>query len=110
MADSGWQDDGRFAVGLARMRAAGGYGPVRIEAELATHGLGAEQIAAAFQALDDDGEADWRARASALLQRRFRAEVLAADPAARRKAGNFLLRRGFAGDTLREAIRDVCGR
>ncbi|MCD9029194.1 recombination regulator RecX [Luteimonas sp. BDR2-5] len=110
MTDAGWQDDGRFAVALARMRAASGHGPVWIEAELSTHGLGADRIEAAFRALDDDGGADWRASALALLQRRFRADVLATDPGARRKAGDFLLRRGFAGDTLREAIRDFCGR
>ena len=48
MAASGWQDDARFACSLARSRVAGGYGPVRIRAELASHGLDEAAIPAAF--------------------------------------------------------------
>ena len=110
MAGAGWQDDRRFAAGLARARAMNGYGPVRIEAELATHGLPADVVTAAFHALEEDGESDWPARALDLLERRFDAGQLAADPAARRKAGDYLLRRGFGAEVLRTAIRDFCGR
>ena len=46
MAAAGWQDDGRFAASLARSRAVAGHGPLRIRAELSTHGLDAEAIAA----------------------------------------------------------------
>ncbi|WP_394004597.1 regulatory protein RecX [Luteimonas sp. WGS1318] len=110
MADAGWQDDARFAASLARARVMGGYGPVRIEAELAVHGLASDVIAGAFQALEDEGDADWPARALDLLERRFDAVVLADDMAARRKAGDFLLRRGFGAEVLRTAIRRFCGR
>src|SRR5689334_16528538 len=47
LRDAGWQDDARFAASLARSRAISGYGPVRIRAELGTHGLPSEAIAAA---------------------------------------------------------------
>jgi regulatory protein len=102
MAASGWQDDARFACSLARSRVGGGYGPVRIRAELASHGLDPQAIAAAFAALAAAGEDDWEGRARDLVRRRFGAD-LAALPV-RRKAQEFLLRRGFDGDCVRLVI------
>src|SRR3546814_2403115 len=60
MAAEGWQDDARFATSLARMRAGSGYGPIRIRAELRTHGLEEVVIVQAFAPLADAGEDDWR--------------------------------------------------
>lgn len=90
LTQAGWQDDVRFAESLARSRAATGYGPVRIRAELAMHGLRGEQVAAALAAC----ETDWREAARSLVVRRFTAAALK-DPAQRRKAIELLLRRGF---------------
>jgi regulatory protein len=102
MADAGWQDDIRFACSLARTRAGNGYGPLRIRAELASHGLGNEAIAAAFSALAETGEDDWPARARDLAERRF-----GANPGGgmdmRRRVSDFLVRRGFDGDSVRAA-------
>ena len=39
VAQAGWQDDTRFACSIARTRAAAGYGPLYIRAELAPIGL-----------------------------------------------------------------------
>ncbi|MEF3082934.1 regulatory protein RecX [Luteimonas sp. SMYT11W] len=105
MREAGWQDDGRFAASLARSRATGGHGPLRIEAELATHRLDAGSIAAAFESLAADGEADWPQRARDLLERRYDVAGFADDPALRRKAVDFLLRRGFDGETAYGAVR-----
>lgn len=104
MAAEGWQDDFRFAVSLARSRAASGYGPLHIRAELGTHGLDEGIAAKAFAALAEAGENDWMARAGELVQRRFGCD-LSGDAARQRKAADFLLRRGFDGDTVRAAIR-----
>jgi len=104
MAAEGWQDDTRFAESLARSRAGSGYGPLRIRAELGTHGLDEAVIARAFDALAEAGEDDWTGRARDLVERRF-GDGLAADFARRRKAADFLLRRGFDGDTIRRATR-----
>jgi regulatory protein len=104
MAAAGWQDDGRFAASLARSRAVAGHGPLRIRAELATHGLDAEAVASAFAALAESGEDDWAASARDLVRRRF-GPGFAADPAKRRKAADFLVRRGFDGDAVRAAMR-----
>ena len=102
LAEAGWQDDERFAAALARQRALSGYGPLRIRAELATHGVGDEAARAAFDALAEAGEDDWLARARDLVRRRHGPGV-ADDPALRRKAADFLFRRGFDGDTVRSA-------
>ncbi|NYZ63789.1 regulatory protein RecX [Luteimonas deserti] len=110
MVEAGWQDDARFAASLARARVMAGYGPIRIEAELGTHGLGADVVAGALQSIEEDGDADWPARALDLLERRFDAGVLAGDVASRRKAGDFLIRRGFGAEVMRNAIRRFCGR
>lgn len=103
MSEAGWQDDLRFARSLARSRVAGGQGPVRIRAELASHGLGESVISAAFAALAEAGEDDWLARARDLARRRFGPELELLP--VRRKASDFLLRRGFDGDTVRQAVR-----
>ncbi len=105
MTEAGWQDDGRFAASLARSRALAGHGPLRIEAELSTHRLDGAQIAAALEALAEAGEADWPARARDLLERRYDVAAFADDPALRRKAVDFLLRRGFDGETAYGAVR-----
>lgn len=102
LAEAGWQDDERFAAGLARQRALSGYGPLRIRAELGTHGVGDAAIRAAFETLAESGEDDWRGNARELVRRRY-GEGVAVDPALRRKAADFLFRRGFDGDTVRAA-------
>ncbi len=99
MTAEGWQDDARFAEQLVRSRANNGYGPLRVRAELGTHGLDREAVAAAMDAYDGD----WAENARDLVRRRFPAGV--DDPAIRRKAADFLIRRGFSGDQVRAATR-----
>jgi regulatory protein len=106
MTAEGWQDDARFAESLARMRAAGGHGPVRIRAELETHGLEAHVIAQAFRALADAGGDDWLGRARLLVHRRYGADRVD-DLAIRRKAADFLIRRGFDAATAYAATRSA---
>lgn len=100
LAEAGWQDDERFAETLVRSRANNGYGPMHIRAELGTHGLDGEAIAAAMAAFDGD----WLENARDLLRRRF-GEAYADDPARRRKAADLLMRRGFEMETIRIASR-----
>ncbi len=107
MAADGWQDDRRFALSLARMRMSHGYGPIRIRAEIGTHRLSEEIAAAALRALDDSGDAEWPARARDLVRRRYgEPSTVARDARLRRKAVDFLMRRGFDGDCIRHALRD----
>ncbi|TWI07263.1 regulatory protein [Lysobacter ruishenii] len=100
LAHDGWQDDARFAESLVRSRSASGYGPLHIRAELGTHGLDRDAVAAAMDTFDGD----WAANARDLVRRRYGTEALA-DIAARRKAADLLARRGFDVDTIRSATR-----
>jgi regulatory protein len=103
LARQDFQNDERFAGALARTRAAAGYGPMRIRAELATHGLDRPTIAAAL----DTCEVDWDDIATETVRRRFGARL--ADPAMRRKAIDLLLRRGFDTRCASGAVRAVLG-
>ena len=97
---AGWQDDIRFAESLLRSRAGAGYGPVRLRAELLTHGLDREAVAAVLERYDGD----WAGNARDLARRRFGAG-LAGDLQRQRKAADLLYRRGFSADQIRAAIR-----
>ncbi|MCC7636046.1 recombination regulator RecX [Stenotrophomonas rhizophila] len=100
LSEAGWQDDTRFAENLVRIRANTGYGPIHIRAELGTHGLDSEQIAAAM----DTFEGDWADNARELVCRRFGPSGPEELPQ-RRKAADLLARRGFDGDSIRRATR-----
>jgi len=100
LAGEGWQDDDRFAEFLVRSRAGSGYGPLHIRAELGTHGLDRDAVAAVLDAY----EGDWRENARDLVRRRF-GEAGPQDLAQRRKAADLLARRGFDADTIRAASR-----
>ena len=101
LAGDGWQSDVRFAEMLVRSRVGQGQGPVRIRAELGTHGLGEDMIATALA----DFEGSWTQTALELAQRRFGGGLASADAAQRRKAADFLYRRGFDGESVRAALR-----
>lgn len=100
LAGEGWQDDARFAESLVRGRASAGYGPLHIRAELGTHGLDREAVAAALDTFDGD----WTEVARDLVRRRF-GDAGPRDLAQRRKAADLLVRRGFDGDCIRAATR-----
>lgn len=100
LSGDGWQSDARFAEMLVRTRVAHGYGPVRIRAELGTHGMDRDSIEAAMTSF----EGDWIELAQAVVKRRF-GESVPTDPVQLRKAADFLYRRGFDGDAVRSAIR-----
>ena len=102
LAAQGFQDERRFADMLARSRAAGGHGPIRIRAELATHGLERELIENALESCDRD----WAESAREQLSRRYSAQDLD-NPAKRRKAVEFLLRRGFEQSIAYAAVKPL---
>ena len=106
MTQAGWQDDVRFACSLARTRAGAGYGPLHIRAELASHGLAADAIASAFAALAESAEDNWIERARQLVHRRFGSHDQLTWPV-QRKAADYLMRRGYDGDCVRAAIRQL---
>ena len=91
-----YQNDARFAAGIARQRSVQGYGPRRIRAELKSHGLAEAAIREAIALLDGD----WDAAAAAQLRRRYGAKA-PADRDERSARAGFLLRRGFDPATVR---------
>jgi len=100
LARDGWQSDARFAESLLRVRAGSGYGPAYVRAELANlHRLSADVIAAAMGGF----EGDWIAVARGQIHRRYPQAPSGAE-AARRKAMEFLLRRGFSMEQARAAL------
>lgn len=98
LSEAGWQDEQRFAHSLVRNRAAAGYGPLHIRAELGTHRLPEEMIRQAM----DDYDGDWADNARELVRRRFSSGL--ADPARRRKAADLLARRGFGGQLVGQLL------
>lgn len=99
MVREGWQDDRRFAEMLVRSRAGQGHGPLRIRAELQTHGLDAELIAGAME----EHGLDWAESARRQVERRFGLEALQSLEQ-RRKAAELLARRGFDRASILRAI------
>ena len=99
MTAEGWQSNERFGEQLVRSRASMGQGPLRIRAELATHGLDREAVAAAMDGYDGD----WGENARSMIRRRFPGGL--EDRALRHKAAEFLARRGFTGDQIRAATQ-----
>jgi regulatory protein len=67
--------------------------------------LSADVVAAAFASLAEAGEDDWPRLAADLVRRRFGS--VAGDPALARKAADFLIRRGFDGESVRAAVRGL---
>jgi regulatory protein len=108
MTQAGWQDDARFACSIARTRAAAGYGPLYIRAELGSHGIGEQAINDAFGSLEAAGESDWIATARAQVRRRF-GDIAEQPLHVQRKAADYLARRGFDGDSIRAVIHADTG-
>jgi regulatory protein len=96
LGEQHYQDDGRFAEVLIRSRSAQGYGPMRLRAELKSHGLSDASI----RSLLDAAQIDWTAAAATQLRRRY-GSAGSTDPAERTRRAQFLLRRGFPAATVR---------
>lgn len=99
MIDHGYLDDARFAAGYARMRAARGYGPVKIRQELKNRGVAGQLIDTALAELDIDFQA---------LCQQVHARKFGANPPADRKGQarrqRFLYQRGFDAECIRQVV------
>ncbi|GGA05992.1 regulatory protein RecX [Dyella caseinilytica] len=100
LGEQHYQDDDRFAKVLIRSRTAQGYGPMRLRAELKSHGLSDARI----RSLLDAAQIDWTEAAATQLRRRYGARGTS-DPAERVRRAQFLLRRGFPAATVRDVTR-----
>lgn len=102
LGEAHYQDDARFAEMLVRSRIRQGYGPLRLRAELKSHGLNSELIGDVLE--QADAETDWSALAADQLQRRYGSKP-ASDYTERARRMQFLQRRGFDGATARAAMQ-----
>jgi regulatory protein len=94
-----WQSDARYAGMLVRTRIAGGYGPVRIEAELEVAGVPSEQIRAALA----EAAVDWRELAVEVHAKKFgRPPQTSAE---RAKQYRYLQGRGFDASQISAALK-----
>jgi regulatory protein len=87
-----YQSDRRFAEVLIRHRAAAGYGPRYIDAELRSHGLNPVELRDAL------AEHDWLEIARTLVRKRAKPGLKG--KAERTRLAQFLARRGFAGSVI----------
>ncbi|MGH8441861.1 MAG: regulatory protein RecX [Nevskiaceae bacterium] len=95
----GWQADSRYAEMLVRTRVAGGYGPVRIEAELEVAGVPSDAIRAALQA----AAVDWHEQAAAVHAKKFGRPPKSS--AERAKQYRYLQGRGFDSSQISVVLK-----
>ena len=96
LAGAHLQSDDRFAGMMVRRRIQDGFGPMRISAELASHGIARDQIR---EALDEENP-DWLQLARRVFERKY-AQRPAQDYQERMKRAAWLAQRGFPGDLAR---------
>ena len=98
LEELGFLNDGRYAALVVRHYAGKGYGPARVRQELQRRGVPRELWDAALEQLEPDP-----GRLDRLLRQRLRGRD-AADRAERRRAADYLLRRGYGWEEVREAL------
>lgn len=96
----GYQSDERFGEMLVRSRISQCYGPVRIRAELRSHGLDDRLVEALLA--DAGQQTDWSKLAEAALHHRY-GDAVSDDFVECSKHAGFLQRRGFPADIARRA-------
>ena len=102
LAGRGWQSDKRYAEMLVRHRAAQGYGPLRVVAELGQHGIVDAQACLAHMNLD------WFDLALRAREKKF-GSLAPQTWQERLRQQRFLVQRGFAMEHIKAAIGSVVG-
>lgn len=102
LTDSKLQSNERFGGMMVRRRIGDGYGPMRIGAELASHGLSREAIRSAIE----EEAPDWAALAEQVYRRKYGGRI-AADSKERMKRAAYLAQRGFSIDIAKRVAAIV---
>jgi len=98
LVQSGALDESRFASAYVDERVRGGFGPLRIRAELEARGLSDALIETHLSQ-----HADWEARLAQLHDRRF-GDTRPRDRAEYARRGRFLEQRGFPAEMIRRRL------
>lgn len=101
LAGAHLQSNDRFAGMMVRRRIADGFGPMRISAELASHGIAREIIRSALE----QESPDWAIVADEQYRRKFR--NIAQDAKERMKRVSWLAQRGFPIDIAKRVAAIV---
>ncbi len=101
MRGHGYLDDARFSASYARLRAARGYGPVKIRHELQKRGVSAALVKQAMAQLD----IDFTDCCHQVQRRKFGSES-PRDLKDKARRQRFLYQRGFDADCIRRAVPD----
>lgn len=101
MAAERLQDDARFVDSYVTYRAARGFGPVRIRAELQQRGISGAVLESALA----PAALDWRVCARVCQRKKF-GEQPARDFADRAKRSKYLEYKGFTPTQIRAALND----
>ena len=105
LVEAGFVDDAAFAQRFADdRRRLDAWGAERIARRLRALGIASEQVAAALEGQDHEGEVE---AALALLQRRF--PVVPATPRERDRALGMLIRKGYELELAHDALRRHAG-
>jgi regulatory protein len=97
LAQKGFQSDSRFAENYARSRAEKGYGAYRIQQELKQRGIENEEQSVV-------GEWDWDVLIEKVHAKKY-GDSMPTSLAERASRENFLRRRGFGSDQIRQLFR-----
>lgn len=98
LQENGLQSDRRYCEALVHSRRRGGYGPLRIAAELAQQGVARELVGDML----DPNDPSWRDQARALLAKRRTGP--SSSPAERAKLQRFLHYRGYTAEQSAAAM------
>ena len=92
-------DDERFCEAFVRMRANGGYGPVRVRAELKEKGV-SDELAAQYMALH---ESDWFEQVHVVFEKKYGLNP-ETDAKSRARQQRFLAQRGYSFEQIKLAL------
>ncbi len=101
LSEAGLLDDQAYAGLIVRHYADRGYGPLRVERELARRGIGRDEAKEAVRAFQPEEE-----RIIRLLRQKLKGDF---SRAARRRAVGALMRRGYRLDQIESALTHVTG-
>ena len=99
LSQSGLLSDARYMELRVRTRGAR-YGNARLAQELGAAGVDKDLVESGLAVVGDE-----LARAREVWQRKFGTQGGASDAAERSRQTNFLMRRGFSGETIRRVLR-----
>ncbi len=101
LEDEGLLSEQRFIEQMVQIRLRRGYGPLRIRADLRSHGIDS----GVMEPLDSIEEDEWIRRAAAARQRHF-SDTLPNDSRAWARQARFLERRGYSAAQIARVLSE----